>query len=245
MGHRRQGNVRKLLVRFSGVWRRVRACAGGSNSTRPGWDHPRLCRRSHRPEGSFFPVAQGRQERRSEEPRTAADTQPIFPRAVTSRIYEHHRGGFGPPCTQTRMAGDFSSFHTGRPAWGTWLIPRGGGYFFSRGNPNHTGNWFLLCNTTTNLVGNYYFSNYLGDVVIYYLQLLLGEKLRWNILCVYANLPSHEPQSILAHPLARSCGQEPVSQSDSGVETAGCGPGSELGSSSETGSNRAFRIAKP
>ena len=44
------------------------------------------------------------------------------------------------------------------------------------------------------------------------------------------------------HPLARSCGQEPVSQSDSGVETAGCGPGSELGSSSETGSNRAFRI---
>ena len=28
------------------------------------------------------------------------------------------------------------------------------------------------------LVANYYFSNYLGDVVIYYLQLLLGEKLR-------------------------------------------------------------------
>ena len=28
------------------------------------------------------------------------------------------------------------------------------------------------------LVGNYYFSNYLGDVVIYYFQLLLGEKLR-------------------------------------------------------------------
>ena len=48
------------------------------------------------------------------------------------------------------------------------------------------------------------------------------------------------------HPLARSCGQEPVSQPDSGVDTtAGCGPGSELGSSSETGSDRAFRIVKP
>ena len=32
--------------------------------------------------------------------------------------------------------------------------------------------------TVKGLVANYYFSNYLGDVVIYYLQLLLGEKLR-------------------------------------------------------------------
>jgi hypothetical protein len=31
---------------------------------------------------------------------------------------------------------------------------------------------------TRGLIANYYFSNYLGDVVIYYLQLLLGEKLR-------------------------------------------------------------------
>ena len=29
-----------------------------------------------------------------------------------------------------------------------------------------------------NLIGNYYFSNFLGDVVICYLQLILGEKLR-------------------------------------------------------------------
>ena len=62
--------------------------------------------------------------------------------------------------------------------------------------------------------------------------------------CVYANLPSpratsHGPSS------GQSYGQEPVSQSDSGVgTTAGRGPGSELGSSSETGSDRAFRIVK-
>ena len=33
------------------------------------------------------------------------------------------------------MAG-FSFFHTGRPAWGTWLIPRGGGLFFFAEFPN-------------------------------------------------------------------------------------------------------------
>ena len=48
--------------------------------------------------------------------------------------------------------------------------------------------------------------------------------------CVYANLPS----SATVHPLARSCGQEPVSQSDSGVgTTAGGWPG--LGARVELG----------
>ena len=50
---------------------------------------------------------------------------------------------------------------------------------------------------------------------------------------------SHSPSP------GQSCGQEPVSQPDLGVgTTAGGVPGSELGSSSETGADRAFRIVK-
>ena len=62
--------------------------------------------------------------------------------------------------------------------------------------------------------------------------------------CVYAHLPSHEPQSILwPRVAARS---QPVSSRTRGLERPrGGGPGSELGSSSETGSDRAFRIVKP
>ena len=62
-------------VFFPGVWRR------GSNSTRPGRDHPRLCRRSNRPAGVFFSRSHKGAwsgAARSEKPRTAADTQPIF-----------------------------------------------------------------------------------------------------------------------------------------------------------------------
>ena len=46
----------------------------------------------------LFLVAQGRLERRSEKPRTAAYTQPTFSRVATSRIYEHRASkatGFG------------------------------------------------------------------------------------------------------------------------------------------------------
>ena len=61
-------------------------------------------------------------------------------------------------------------------------------------------------------------------------------------LRVYANLPS--PRATV-HPLARCCGHQSVSQSDSEVgTTTGGGPGSGLGSSSGTGSDRAFRIVK-
>jgi len=39
-------------------------------------------------------------------------------------------GGVPRRAWRCSMAG-FSLFHTGRPAWGNWLIPRGGGLFFS------------------------------------------------------------------------------------------------------------------
>ena len=45
---------KKVTCTSPGVWRRVRACAGGPSSTNPGRDNPRLCRRSNRPAGVLF-----------------------------------------------------------------------------------------------------------------------------------------------------------------------------------------------
>ena len=64
-----------------------------------------------------------------------------------------------------------------------------------------------------------------------------------NFFCVYANLPSHEPQSILWPGVAAR--SQSASRTRGLERPRGGGPGSELGSSSETGSDRAFRIAKP
>ena len=100
--------------------------------------------------------------------------------------------------------------------------------------------------TTSSLVAYYYFSNYLADVVILGVIYLLGGKLRCNIFVCMQLFHRHGPAvTATVHPLARSCGHQSVSQSDSEVgTTAGGGPGSGLGSSSGTGADRAFRILK-
>ena len=90
LGQPRQANARKLVVRFSGVRRCVRACVGGSNSTRPGHDQPFLFRRSNRPASAFFFF---RSHKRawllSERSRAPPPTHNRFSRAANSRIYEH------------------------------------------------------------------------------------------------------------------------------------------------------------
>ena len=81
MGHPAQANVRKLIVRFLGVGLRVRACVGGSNSTRPGQDQPSLFRRSNRPASVLFLVAQERVAELSERSRAPPPTH--------NRLCEH------------------------------------------------------------------------------------------------------------------------------------------------------------
>ena len=89
----------------------------------------------------------------------------------------------------------------------------------------------------------YYFSNYLADVVILEASNLLtwGEA-SMKHLCVYANLPSSRPRSILWPGVAASSQFQSVELG--GWHDRGGGPGSGLGSSSGTGADRAFRIVK-
>ena len=85
MGHPGQANVRKLIVRFLGVWRRARVCVRVSYATTPERNQPHVPRWSIRPTCEFS-AARGPDQQ--EPPREAAP--PPTQQKKSSRIELAH-----------------------------------------------------------------------------------------------------------------------------------------------------------